>query len=94
MNIMTHYTKWNSNSKDGKKLVSMLSKGMIVSDAKPGEVRSSVPDFKKYKPTSFRAAFYRLRDQYGVASKGTSSGDGVANDKCMYCTKNVFFMCL
>jgi hypothetical protein len=72
---MEYTTKWSSSSTDGKKLIGMFKKGMIATNAKPSEIRASVPEFQRYKANSFRAAFYRLRDQYAVV---TPIGGGVA----------------
>jgi hypothetical protein len=55
--------KWNANSKDGQRLLYMFTKGMIATDAKPSQIRASVPEFQKYKADSFRQAFYRMKTQ-------------------------------
>jgi hypothetical protein len=55
--------RWNANSKDGQRLLYMFTKGMIATDAKPSQIRASVPEFQKYKADSFRQAFYRLKTQ-------------------------------
>jgi hypothetical protein len=73
---MSSVEKWNSNSKDGKKLIDMFRKGMIASNAKPKDIRSSVPEFAKFKANSFRAAFYRLKEQYAPDTH-KPSGDGL-----------------
>jgi hypothetical protein len=63
MTMSDKNVKWNANSKDGQRLLYMFTKGMIATDAKPSQIRASVPEFQKYKADSFRQAFYRMKTQ-------------------------------
>jgi MinD-like ATPase involved in chromosome partitioning or flagellar assembly len=82
---MVKYEKWNSNNSDGKKLIRMFKQGRIARSAKPSEIRESDPAFNKYKASSFRGAFYRLRDQYGKKKESENGKEeGIKSGKIIY----------
>lgn len=64
--------RWDSKSKDAKKLQGMFQKGMIASDATPKMILDSVQEWKdKYTTSQFRNAFNRYKNEFSNNVSGT-----------------------
>jgi hypothetical protein len=67
---------WKTNSKDGKKLKSLLLSGKISKGASPKYIMEMFPEFQCYKGDSFRAALRRLKTSTGFNVRKDGDGSG------------------
>ena len=57
---------FKTNSADGKKLEKLLLSGTISAGCPPRMVADLHPEFKKYKPDSFRSGLRRMKTNLGI----------------------------
>lgn len=60
------------NSRDGKKLKKLLESGKISKGCPPKLVLELYPEFKKYKPDSFRGCLRRIKTDIGFNIRNTA----------------------
>jgi hypothetical protein len=80
-------TRWNQNSKDGKKLYRLLRDNKVDRHGRPSAILHSLGWQGKYSTGTFRTAFHRLRDKVVDAElqpMNTAANNGKVVD-CRIC---------
>lgn len=67
--------RWNSKSKDGRKLVKLLQSNAITPTMTTTQIKELFPEFKKYPATSLRGALRRAKTTTGYNVREDENGE-------------------